>query len=298
MHTLSERCIDRFVQSGLTPQGNSAIRAVLARGVRLRDSALPEVALAALAVASGQAALWGFFSPLGSSPRAAGVGSFADVWWGLVSLPVAQFLLYRSLWRWAIWSVVLSGLARLDVRPVPVHPDRRGGLAFLAEPAMGFALVAMALDCFVAGAWGARMLSDGLPLQAYVVPFSEIAVAGFVITFGPLCVFSKALWRARFAAMRQYDLLALTYARSFHEKWITHDHTEKLLGSPDIQSMADLANTHAIVRGMRVVPFGATEVVVFLVALAIPMIPLVAAAVPAHELLRRTLKVLLASAPG
>ena len=185
----------------------------------------------------------------------------------------------------------------MDVRPVALHPDRRGGLAFLGGSALGFAVVVMGVDCSVAGRWGGQMIFDLLPLQSCALPFSEILVASILVTLGPLCLFSRCMWRARFAAIRQYDMFALTYARLFHRKWIDVGDTEHLLGSADIQSMADLANTLAIVRGMRLVPFGLYEIAVLLAAIWLPMGPLFLATVPLHELLRRMLGVLVAAVP-
>jgi hypothetical protein len=298
LHTLCGRCMDRFVQSGLVSDGLDAAGRVVARATRLRDSTLPEAALAVAAVAAGQAALWGLVNPQGpvTAPSSTAATSAALVWWAIVSLPCAQFLLYRSLWRWTLWSVVLWGLASLDLRPVAVHPDRRGGLSFLAQPTLGFAIVVMAIDCLVAGNWGGQMIFDGVPLQSLAAPYAEIAVAGLVVALGPLCVFTKRMWRARFEAIWQYDLFALRYTRLFQEKWIVTGDTEELLGTSDIQSMADLANTLAIVRSMRVAPFGAREVMALLAAIGLPMVPLLLAAVPLHELLRRTAGVFLGAA--
>lgn len=300
MHGRSERCIARFVQSDLASGGAAAIRRVVARGTAMRDAVFPEAALAIAAFAAGQASLWGLTSPfaLGSHVRLAAMPSAARLWWAIVALPLAQFLLYRSLWRWAIWSAVLWGLASLDVRPVALHPDRRGGLSFLGEPTLGVAIIVMSVDCSVAGGWGRQMIFDHLPLKSWALPFSEIAVSSFVVALGPLCVFSRCMWRARFAAIRQYDMFALTYARLFHQKWVDLGDTENLLGSPDIQSMADLANTVAIVRGMRLVPFGLYEIIVLLAAIWLPILPLFLATVPLHELLRRVLGAFVGAALG
>jgi hypothetical protein len=71
-----------------------------------------------------------------------------------------------------------------------------------------------------------------------------------------------------------------------------------VLGSADIQSMADLVNTLAVVRGMRIVPFGWMEVATLLIAAWLPSVPLVLAAVPLEELIRRMAGVLLAALPG
>jgi hypothetical protein len=300
MHRMSERCVERLVQSNVAPGGAIAIRRVVLRGTRLRDAALPEAAIAIVALAAGQAALWGLVSPKGllAAPGATVARSLVQVWWAILSLPAAQFLLYRSLWRWIVWCVVLWGVAGLDIRPVALHPDRRGGLAFLAEPAQSFAIVVMSIVCLVAGTWGGQMIFAHVPLASWAEPFSEIAVASFIVTLGPLCAFSGCLWRARFTAVRQYDMFALGYARAFHEKWVDARHTDEVLGTSDIQSMADLANTLAIVRGMRVVPFGRLEITALLAALVLPILPLVLVEMPVHQLVRRLVGFVLGAAVG
>ncbi|HZU82593.1 MAG TPA: hypothetical protein VE987_06740, partial [Polyangiaceae bacterium] len=96
LHERSGRCVDRFVRSGLAAAGPAATQRVLALGARLRDARLPEAALAVLALAAGQAALWGLAAP-GAATGPAVKASAAGVWWSLVGLPLSQFLLYRSL---------------------------------------------------------------------------------------------------------------------------------------------------------------------------------------------------------
>ena len=295
LHWLSARCIACFVRYDFAEQGTPAVQRVVARATHLRDARLPEAALAVAAFATGQVALWGHVNLLDamSGSGAATSPSAARIWWAFVALPVAQFLLFRSLWRWVIWSILLWGLARLGIRPVALHPDRRGGLAFLGEPVFGFALVVMAVDCFIAGTFGGQMIFQHASLKSFAIPCMEIAFVSLILALGPLFTFSGSLMRARVAAAPQYDKLALDYSRSFHRKWIQSGTNEELLGSADIQSMADLANMYSIVRTMRFVPFGVREPLAILIAAWLPMAPLLLAVVPLSELLRRVAGALL-----
>jgi hypothetical protein len=297
MHTLSERSVDQFIQSDLVTHGPPQVHRVLERATRLRDARLPEIALAFAAIAEGQAALWDFRRTSVSAPTWAGAAPLAWVWWGCVSLPIAQFLLYRSIWRWIIWAEVLWGFSRLALQPVALHPDRCGGLRSLGQPTVGFAIVVMGVDCLVAGTWGAHVLFEHAPLESCAAPFTVATAVGLLVGLGPLCVFSRCMWRARFVAVRQYDLFALTYARLFHRKWIDTGDTHDLLGSADIQSMADLANTLTIVRSMRLVPFGLREVAALIAAVWLPAAPLILATVPLNELLKRIAGALLVVLP-
>jgi hypothetical protein len=68
--------------------------------------------------------------------------------------------------------------------------------------------------------------------------------------------------------------------------------SEHLLGTSDIQSLADLANSFAIVRDTRLVPFGRDTVMRFLVVIALPLVPLLFTMFPVEELLTRIIKIL------
>ena len=60
--------------------------------------------------------------------------------------------------------------------------------------------------------------------------------------------------------------------------------TESLLGSPDIQSLADLANGAQTVRKMRTVPAGRGLLTMYAAALAAPFLPLLLIKYPLVEL--------------
>jgi hypothetical protein len=94
---------------------------------------------------------------------------------------------------------------------------------------------------------------------------------------------------------REYGALASRYTQEFHEKWIggSAPAGEPLVGSGDIQSLADLANSYDVVRGMRAVPFGRDAIVQLAVAALIPFAPLLLTVVPAEQILKSLLGMLL-----
>ena len=57
------------------------------------------------------------------------------------------------------------------------------------------------------------------------------------------------------AIQAEYGLLARRYVAGFREKWIADSSTssEELLGSGDIQSLADLSNSFSVIREMKIV---------------------------------------------
>ena len=79
----------------------------------------------------------------------------------------------------------------------------------------------------------------------------------------------------------------------FHSKWIRGDAPpgEPLIGSADIQSLADLANSYDVVSEMKPVPFGKDTIVQIVGAIAIPLLPLALTVVPAEEIIREAVRV-------
>ena len=66
---------------------------------------------------------------------------------------------------------------------------------------------------------------------------------------------------------------------------------EALIGTPDIQSLADLSNSFAVVREMRAVPFGRTIILQLALLTALPFTPLMLTMIPLEELIDRALAV-------
>ena len=77
----------------------------------------------------------------------AGDGSnltLAGMWYGYVSLPIFQFLLCRWYFRIFIWTWLLWQVSRIELQLIPTHPDRVGGLGFLAATSHAFIPLLMA----------------------------------------------------------------------------------------------------------------------------------------------------------
>ena len=68
---------------------------------------------------------------------------------------------------------------------------------------------------------------------------------------------------------------------------------EPLVGSADIQSLADLANSFEVVNRMQPVPFGKETIILLVVATALPVLPLMLTMFPLDELIKRLLGILL-----
>ena len=76
--------------------------------------------------------------------------------------------------------------------------------------------------------------------------------------------------------------------KEFEAKWLEGtSRNEPLLGTPDLQSLADLANAVSVVKGMRWVTIGPRLLTVMTVALVGPLMPLFLFRYPLVELAQK-----------
>jgi hypothetical protein len=261
---------------------------------------LPEALLLAGALASGVAALVGVVGPAGAihglvESRHGPVRA----WYALVSLPLFQFLLWRSLYRWALWVRVLVGLAHAPLRLLPGHADRRAGLAFLKEPTIAYCAVLLtAASSVVCAAWETQIEKYGLGLDAIKPLFFTYVLVGALVAFAPLVLFVPKLVRARILALKSYGGLVSDYTQRFQQQWLERAERPHLLGTPHIQAFSDLGNAYREnVERMQVLLFGPKDWALLLFAACLPAVPLVLLHGSAHELSRRILRLIVGVVP-
>jgi hypothetical protein len=109
----------------------------------------------------------------------------------------------------------------------------------------------------------------------------------------PLLVFVPRLARTKRTGLSEYGRLAQCYVREFDQKWLRGGAPaeEPLVGSADLQSLADLGNSFEVVKHMKPVPFTKEMVLQLAVISLVPVAPLVLTMIPMGELLDRFLKV-------
>jgi hypothetical protein len=204
------------------------------------------------------------------------------------------FLQARWFWRLLIWTKLLARINKLDLQLIPTHPDRAGGLAFVGKGQMQFGLVVVAISAAVAGAGANLIVFEAQAVRVFernVVFYILLVTAIFI---SPMFVFIGRLHRVKKKGLLEYSALAMEYVRSFDSKWLRGrvSPEESLLGSSDIQSLADMINSFSAVRQMRIVPLDRKISLTFLVAAAIPFLPLLLMVLPVQELIKGVWKML------
>jgi len=111
------------------------------------------------------------------------------------------------------------------------------------------------------------------------------------VVLGPLLVFAPQLAQTKRTGMREYGALAQRYVRAFDDKWLRGGAPaeESLVGSGDIQSLADLSTSFEVVRTMRIAPVTTEALLRLVAATLVPLVPLALTMMSLEDLLKRLL---------
>jgi hypothetical protein len=284
----------------ITPENLSKFHAAINSAARLRNS-IPVEATLLILVWTGGHWLWRSQIALGTDSWYATLAgthwrlTAAGYWYAFVSIPIFQFILFRWYLRLLIWFRLLWQVSRLNLRLISTHPDRAGGLAFLGKSSYAFAPILFAQGALLAGVIATRILYHGENLLSFKMEAAGMVTFFVLFILGPLVMFTPQLARAKQKGLSEYGLLANRYVQGFEEKWVRGDAAERdeLLGSGDIQSLADLGNSYAVVQEMRIVPFGLQDIARLAVATAAPLLPLGLTIFSFEDLIMRLVKIVL-----
>jgi hypothetical protein len=288
--------IQEIVRSQVLPEtARPALQSEIARIARWKDAWLPEVFLLLVAVLLGLGAqgtnLFSYLSGISGEtyPSAVNAATWTSQWYWLICMPLFRFLLLRWLWRIALWSFFLWRVSRLDLRLLPIHPDRAGGLGYLEFVHSEFTPLIAALSAVMSASLAQNIASGRMTFDAIYPVVALSLLVDAVLFIGPLCVFSRKLWQCKVKGLSDYGALAEQYVNAFDRKWMGAGPPsgEPLLGSADIQSLADLSNSVSIVRDMRLVIVSPTMLIYLAGAALLPLLPLVLLKYPLGELLAR-----------
>jgi hypothetical protein len=299
VHRRMRPVVRQFVERSLIPDAARArFDAAIASAMRLRNSITAELLLIALVYVVGVGFVWrtqvalDVASWYGVQADGRLQPSWAGWWLGCVSLPVFQFLLLRWYFRLFIWARFLWQVSRIELKLMPTHPDRSGGLGFLAS--IGYACVPLLLaqGAVLAGMIAGRIFYTGAKLPEFKLEVIGLVAMMVFVILGPMLVFSMQLAAAKRAGLREYGTLAQRYVREFDHKWLRGGAPadEPLIGSADIQSLADLGNSFEVVKGMKLAPFTMQNVLQLAVVTVAPLFPLTLTMFSLQQVLEQLLK--------
>ena len=290
--------INALVESHLVPERRHAeFDATLAKATRWRDAGVIEIAALAVTILF---AVKGFRSELPATISTwrndlGGALNLAGWWYVSVSVPIYQFLMMRWAAHLAIWTWLLRRIARLDLRLLPTHPDLAGGLGILAVAHVALGPLNFALSAILVADYAEHLHYAGADARDLLLRVLIAVIASTFVLVAPLLVFIPRLLAAKQRGLLEYGELATTYTRAFDAKWLrgANPSNDPLLGTADLQSLADLGNSYDVIRQMKVVPISRSQVLFLAVCAALPALPLVNYLMPFDELMIRGVQTLL-----
>jgi hypothetical protein len=288
------RMVAQFVETGLVrPDVLPGLRAALNDTARLRDSWWIEgMILVSVWMVNSVIRREEFTEHLASwASFVTETGrqlTLAGMWYTYVSAPLFLFLAARWVWRIGLWTYLLRRISTLDLRLAPAHPDRVGGLGFLAVGQTRFAILSFATGTVAASHLANLVVFEHVSALSFRTLLIATVVVQLALVLAPLLVFTPRLFDLREKAKLQYGALATRYVRDFDAKWLRGQRVvpeQELLGNDDIQALADLDSSFKVVQEIRVVPFGKETVLTIVFAYALPLLPLFASELPLKEIL-------------
>ena len=291
--------VRQFVERGIvTAEHEAAFRRIIDSTMRLRNSALIEVALLVAAFTLGYV-IWRGTTALRVDTWYAATGAdgvqhltVAGWWYAFISLNVFRFMIMRWYFRLILWYIFLWRVARLPLRLNALHPDASGGLGFLGNSPFALLPLLLAHTTTLAGVIGGRLWHEGMKLTEFQLEIGGSVALLMSAALLPLTFFMFQIARAKRDASREYGVMAMRYVDEFRAKWLGKRGPagEPLLGSADFQSLADLAGGNDPVRKTGFFPIGRQSVVTLGILIALPFTPLLLTLIPFEELVERVVR--------
>jgi hypothetical protein len=237
-------------------------------------------------------------SPLMSwcfGPHGISTLSLAGSWYALVGLPITLLALLRWVWRQMIWFWFLVAVSNMNLRLIPAHPDRAGGLIFVEQCMRRYTPFCFAVGMIVAGGVANRVLYLRQSIASF--RYMPLIVISIVVPLcaGPLCVFWGTLRRTRSRGIFQYGALATSMGRQFEQKWLASPNKPRddALAMTDFSATIDLYSIVANVQQTKVFPIGMRSIGRLAGAALAPAIPLALIVLPFDLIVKEALKFLL-----
>jgi hypothetical protein len=263
----------------IAPECFAAAASAVVRALRLRDSRAAEIICLGLAIVGTVLWLTRLTASRHSSWAVEIAGDGAHVtlagWWSVIcSAPLFYFLLFRGLWRYIVWAMLLWRIASLKLRLVATHPDGKGGLSFLADYPNAYSMLVFGMSSGLA----ITVVRHVFEANISSVTFGYIITGWLAIVFAffafPLLAFSKPLAELKTRSVEIFGAQATRYHRAAERALIgrnlaANDASETIApGLPDPSAQYSAARKLSIFLMSRsaVAPLAAAALVPFAIA--------------------------------
>ena len=142
-------------------------------------------------------------------------------------------------------------------------------------------------SAILSASYAEQILFGGVPLTSFAISIATTVIGSTLTLIAPLIFFVPKLIDVKQRALLEYGTLAAHYTRAFAAKWLRTDPPpdEPILGSADIQSLADFGSSFNLIRNMSPLPITMSQVIMLVVAAALPFTPLILLVIPLDQLI-------------
>jgi hypothetical protein len=292
------RAIVRHIRDAalLTPTDTDRLDQTLVRLIRLRDSIIPELMFVVVAYAkvaeTVQTQLM-YVRPWGL----AGTGveahlSAAGWYYVLVSQLLYGLLMLISFWKWLLWCIFLYRLSKLDLQLVPTHPDQHGGIGFLGLSPVAITPTILVGSAVIGATWRSEIFREHVHFMSFKIDAVVLVGVVLIVVLGPLVLFVPRLTRLRRLGIFEYGALGQLESMQFHQRWILHraGREGEFPATPEASTLTDYGSSYQNIEHLQPFPFDQGAFVALILAVAIPLLPVVLAEVPFVTVLKALLE--------
>jgi len=280
----------------LTPSDTDHLRQTLVKLTRLRDSIIPELIIIVAAYAHVaeivQTQLM-YARPWGLVGTGVAVHLSAAGWYYvLASQLLYQLLILISVWKWLLWCIFLFRLSKLDLQLVATHPDLHGGIGFLGISPVAIIPTVLVASTVIGATWRSEIFREHVHLVSFKFDAVLLVAIVLIVAVGPLVLFVPKLARLRRLGILEYGTLAQLESTYFHKRWILHraGREEEFPASPESSTLTDYGSSYQNIEHLQPFPFDREAFIGLILAIAIPMLPVILAEIPFATVLKELLK--------
>ena len=264
----------------LAPTSFKAAARGVVTSLKLRNSGVAEIVCLGLAIAGTLTWLANLVGADSSTwaVQVADDGAHVTLagWWSVIcSAPLFYFLLFRGLWRYIVWAMLLWRISSLELRLVATHPDGKGGLAFLAEYPNAYSMFVFGMSSGMA----ITVVRHVFEANISSVTFGYIITGWLAIVFAffafPLLAFSKPLSELKTRTQQILGAQATRYHRAAERALIGRNvvaddaseaDPDRTVADPSAQFGASRKLSVFLMSRSAVVPLAAAALLPFAIA--------------------------------
>jgi len=215
--------------------------------------------------------------------------SVAGYWAVIISIPIFQFLLFRWLWRYFVWIILLFHLSRVKLNLMPTHADRAGGLGIIMLAQRSFNLIFVAGSVTISGQWIAQLLKHPDYFESIRGQGIAYIIICLVVLLIPLLFFMGKLFKTKNEGLLHMSNLGATLSRQFEREWINDLPIEKIITGKEVDPsmIFDYSGMYDSLQQLRTFPVTPRDILGMALILLVPFIPILFIHFSVVELLQK-----------